>query len=62
MFGSGLKSVWGLKRVASAPFNLTYDDILLNKIVADRTQKLLRSDESSDGTENLWKTTKESKL
>ena len=49
--------MWGLKRVNSAPFNLTGSDFVLSKHIADRTRMLLKSDTSTNDTENLWKTT-----
>ena len=63
LFGSSLRrNVWGLKRVTSAPFNLTLGSpFLVSKETADRTTELLDSDNSSDGTKNLWKTPKDSK-
>ena len=49
--------MWGLKRVNSKPFNLTGSDFVLSKHIADRTRMLLKSDTSTNDTENLWKTT-----
>ena len=43
--------------IGSVPFNLTLETpFLVSKKTADRTRNLLDPDESTDGTENLWKT------